>query len=84
MHQLAMYRRTLIGLAAATLLGILFTGCDSFLEKSPQGEITSENFWRSADDAQRGLNAVYDYTQARSFPAGTGVCVVKMLVGISA
>jgi len=62
-----MYRRTLIGLAAATLLGILFTGCDSFLEKSPQGELTSENFWRSADDAQRGLNAVYDYTQARSF-----------------
>ena len=62
-----MYRRVLSGLLAAVVLTILVTGCDSFLQKSPQGELTSENFFRNGEDAQRALNAVYDYTQARSF-----------------
>jgi len=62
-----MYRRFLSGLLAAVVLATLFTGCDSFLQKSPQGELTSENFFRNAEDAQRALNATYDYAQARSF-----------------
>ena len=61
-----MYRRFLPGLLAAVVLTVLLAGCDSFLQKSPQGELTSENFFRNADDAQRALNAVYDYAQARS------------------
>ena len=62
-----MSRRVLSGLLAAVVLSILVTGCDSFLQKSPQGELTSENFFRNGDDAQRALNATYDYAQARSF-----------------
>ena len=62
-----MYRRTRFGLFAALMLSVLLTGCDSFLEKSPQGELTSENYFRNASDAQRALNSVYDYAQARSF-----------------
>lgn len=62
-----MYRRLLSGLLAAIVLTALFTGCDSFLQKSPQGELTSENFFRNGEDAQRALNSVYDYAQARSF-----------------
>jgi hypothetical protein len=61
-----MYRRFLSGLLAAVVLIALLGGCDSFLEKSPQGELTSENYFRNAQDAQRALNAVYDYAQARS------------------
>ncbi len=62
-----MYRRLLSSLLAAVVLTALFTGCDSFLQKSPQGELTSENFFRNGEDAQRALNSVYDYAQARSF-----------------
>jgi hypothetical protein len=61
-----MYRRFLAGLFAAALLGAVLAGCDGFLQTSPQGQLTSENFFRNADDAQRALNAVYDYAQARS------------------
>jgi len=60
-----MYRRFLTGLLAAVVFTALFTGCDSFLQKSPQGELTSENFFRNAEDAQRALNATYDYAQER-------------------
>jgi hypothetical protein len=62
-----MLRRFLTGLLAAVVLTVLLPGCDSFLKKSPQGELTSENYFRNAEDAQRALNAVYDYAQARSF-----------------
>ena len=61
-----MLRRFNSGLLAAVVLTVLLSGCDSFLQKSPQGELTSENYFRNGEDAQRALNSVYDYAQARS------------------
>lgn len=61
-----MSRRLFTGLLAAVVLTVLFSGCDSFLQKSPQGELTSENYFRNGEDAQLALNSVYDYAQARS------------------
>lgn len=60
-----MYRRFLSILLTAVILTVFVAGCDSFLQKSPQGELTSENFFRNEQDAQRALNAVYDYAQER-------------------
>jgi len=62
-----MSRRLFTGLLAAVVLTALLSGCDSFLQKSPQGELTSENYFRNGEDAQLALNSVYDYAQARSF-----------------
>lgn len=61
-----MSRRFFSSLLAAVVLTVFLSGCDSFLQKSPQGELTSENYFRNEDDAQRALNSVYDYAQARS------------------
>lgn len=39
--------------------GLLVAGCD-FLEKSPKGELTSDNFFQSQDDAVQATNATYN------------------------
>ena len=37
----------------------LFPGCEKFLEKEPQGQLTQENFPESASDALLAVNAAY-------------------------
>ena len=61
-----MYRRILSGLLPIVFFSVILTGCDSFLQKNPQGELTSENYFRNEADAQKAINAVYDYAQIRS------------------
>ena len=51
------------------LLSILLTiGCsdDEYLDKQPPDQLTSENFWRNAEDARSGLTAAYSELEARS------------------
>jgi len=45
----------------ALLIG--FTSCDSFLDEQPLSAISSENFYKTAADAQAGVNAVYSMLQ---------------------
>lgn len=61
-----MYRRILSALLTVLAVSTLLIGCDSFLQKEPQGEISSENFFRSKADARKALSATYDYAQIRS------------------
>jgi hypothetical protein len=61
-----MYRRIFSGLLAVVAVSMLLTGCDSFLQKKPQGELNSQNYFRNESDARKAVNAVYDYAQMRS------------------
>lgn len=40
-------------------VALLFTGCEKFLEKDPQGQLTQEEFPTSASDALLATNATY-------------------------
>jgi len=61
-----MYRRIFSGLLAVVAVSVLLTGCDSFLQKQPQGELNTENYFRNGSDARKAINATYDYAQMRS------------------
>ncbi len=50
--------------AFALLLSMsLLIGCDSFLEVTPQGQLTTANFYRSAADAEKAIAAAYSGLQ---------------------
>lgn len=63
-------------------LGLLFTNScsEEFLDKKPLDQLTDASFWNNADDAQAGLNAVYNdlqwgaasdsYWQLANIPSG--------------
>ncbi|MBI6116769.1 RagB/SusD family nutrient uptake outer membrane protein [Salegentibacter maritimus] len=46
----------------------LCIGCsgEEYLDKQPPDQLTSENFWRNAEDARSGLTAAYSELEARS------------------
>ena len=46
----------------------LYIGCsgEEYLDKQPPDQLTSENFWRNAEDARSGLTAAYSELEARS------------------
>ncbi|MFT3738424.1 MAG: RagB/SusD family nutrient uptake outer membrane protein [Breznakibacter sp.] len=46
----------LIAIMAATITAV---SCEDFLEKNPVGEPTSQNFWKSAGDAERAADGLY-------------------------
>ncbi|SKB80383.1 Starch-binding associating with outer membrane [Salegentibacter holothuriorum] len=51
------------------LISVIFTiGCsgEEYLDKQPPDQLTSENFWRNAEDARSGLTAAYSELEARS------------------
>ncbi len=48
-----------IVLAAILIIGLLFPGCQKFLDKKPQGQLTQEGFPVSAGDALLATNAAY-------------------------
>ena len=54
---------TVVATALVALLGLLAGGCDSMLDIEPQGEQTSANFFRTADDANRALAGSYSAIQ---------------------
>ena len=39
---------------------IACSGCDSVLNKIPQTDISSENFWKTEDDFRLAANALYN------------------------
>jgi hypothetical protein len=48
-------------LAAVALLLSPLAGCgDSVLEATPYGQVTSQNFWRNAADAEAAINGAYE------------------------
>ena len=53
----------LVAAALLVALGIGVVGCDSMLDLDPQGEQTSANFFRTADDANRALAGSYSAIQ---------------------
>jgi hypothetical protein len=55
----------LAGLVAVALTGLLFAGCDSFLQKEPLGELSTESFFQNEADALAATNATY--SMLRSF-----------------
>jgi hypothetical protein len=42
-----------------TAVGGLVSCADEFLEKAPKGELTSENFFKDANQAEQAVNAIY-------------------------
>ncbi|MBE7177384.1 MAG: RagB/SusD family nutrient uptake outer membrane protein [Mucilaginibacter polytrichastri] len=52
---------------AALALCVAFTGCKKFLDVVPPSEITSANFYSSANDAEAGLVGCYDAMQPDSY-----------------
>lgn len=56
--------RPLLVLAVAALLAstLLASGCD-FLETTPQGQLTTENFYETEEDARRAVAAAYSGLQ---------------------
>lgn len=68
------------------ILAALFA-CDDFLEHTPYGSPTSEDFWKTEADLQSALNAFYDYSY-REGTTGRGVywfenCSDDMVTGRS-
>lgn len=60
-YQTLMNRRILVACFALVLAGtVLLSGCDSFLEKNPKGELTSANFFQSRENAVQATNATYN------------------------
>jgi len=53
----------IVAVALVAALGLLVSGCDSMLDIDPQGEQTSANFFRTADDANRALAGAYSAIQ---------------------
>jgi len=64
MHAFTLRHRLSI-LASIVLLagGLVLSGCD-FLDKSPKGELTSENFFETPEHAVQGTNATYNMLRA--------------------
>lgn len=44
-------------------LGLMATGCEDFLEKTPLDTVNTENFYQTADDAIAAVNAAYQPLQ---------------------
>jgi len=60
-YQTLLKRRFLVACFALVLAGtVLLSGCDSFLEKDPKGELTSANFFQSRENAVQATNATYN------------------------
>lgn len=62
-----------IYLLSLALIGISFTACEDKLEQVNPNALTTGNFWKSEDDFNKGLNAVYSALQ---FPSVSGGEVV--------
>ncbi len=45
----------------------LLTGCNDFLDKNPTDEISSSNFWQSADDVEEALTSNYGFLQGLDY-----------------
>jgi len=48
----------------SVFLGAVLFSCDDFLEKAPKGELTSENFFKDANQATQAVNAVYAHLRS--------------------
>lgn len=55
----------------ALILSFTFSGCEKFLDKSPQGLLTQETFPVSASDALLATNAVYAPLRTNGYHSGT-------------
>jgi len=51
---------------ALVLIGLGFTSCENFLDVESKTEVTTENYYKTIDDAERALIAAYDGWQATS------------------
>lgn len=60
--------KNLYNLFIAALLLVVMVSCndDEFLVETSPDKLTSENFWRNAEDAYSGLTAAYSELEARS------------------
>ncbi|PSL47823.1 putative outer membrane starch-binding protein [Chitinophaga niastensis] len=38
---------------------VLLQGCSKYLDRTPLAQATSDNFWKTAADAEKGVNALY-------------------------
>lgn len=63
---------TLVAGTLIAALGLFASGCDNMLDIEPQGEQTSANFFRTADDANRALAGVYSAIQQQVRPTYQG------------
>ena len=60
-----------IYLSAFVMLLFVLAGCESFLDKEPQGALTQTTFPTSASDALLAVNATYGTMLDVSFHSGT-------------
>jgi len=55
-----------IYMVAFSMLALISCNNDEFLEQSSPDQLTSESFWRNAEDAKSGLTAAYAELESRS------------------
>jgi hypothetical protein len=63
-------KRNLVGLMVLTVALWLPTSCEDFLDKPVQGQLLSQNFPTSAEDAVAATNAVYNTLRKSSYHFG--------------
>ncbi len=60
MNRTSRSSKLLAGSLAAVLTIATLAGCDSFLQQKPLGQLTTENFFETEEDAVAATNAVYE------------------------
>ena len=56
--------------ATLTLVGAVFTGCDEFLDRQPDEQLTQEDIFKKAKTTEQYLVNVYSYQPNYSDPSG--------------
>ena len=56
--------------ATLTLVGAIFSGCDSFLDRQPDEQLTQEDIFKKARTTEQYLTNVYSYQPNYSDPSG--------------
>ncbi len=62
-------KRKFIYISVMVLLGNIFSSCEDFLNKEPISQLTNDKFWKTEQDANVGVIAIYS-TFSRALAAG--------------
>ena len=57
-----------------SIIGILTSCSEEFLDEPPQNNLTTDNFWQSQEDVESAINSIY-YVMARPMAYGVGQMV---------
>jgi hypothetical protein len=52
-----------LSIISILIITTILTGCNKFLDEQPVSEISTDNFWKNANDLNTGMAGVYDGIQ---------------------